>query len=138
VIKRESELKSAFTKVLKEQQPNAIILLFASAGAPDREITEGGRTIHLEFKHATPEFDSDGLQELTCMRLAAEGYCRYVLWWEDGRDKFTLIVHPNVVHSVLKAKRRGPWPMYAESKHPGFDHHWLVNQLRDIPRVWAR
>jgi len=76
-----------------------------------------------EFKHATPDFDSPGLQELTCMRLAASGHCRYVIWQESrhGSGKRTLIVHPDKVHDKS---------LVHEDACVGFDHRWLVEYIR--------
>jgi hypothetical protein len=124
--KREAELKAAFTQEMKQRLPAYVMLAFATAGAPDRSITGHGRTTHWEFKHATPDFQSDGLQELLCMRLAWMGHCRYVIWQEsrNGDQQRTLIVHPRKVH-----EREG-WNLEAEAWCIGFNHRWLVEQVR--------
>lgn len=131
VPKREAELKAAFTKELHRQLPGFISLLQATAGAPDRSITGAGRTTHWEFKHATPTFDSPGLQELLCMRLAHAGYCRYVFWWEGatGIGQRTMIVTPKNVHE------RQNWLLVPEEVTPGFDHRWLVKFIGQVHGV---
>lgn len=126
-MKREGELKSAAMAELKLQCPRFIVLLLATAGGPDRAIAGAGKTTYWEMKHATPDFVSHGNQALCCMRLNANaGYCRYVLWQEDahGRNKRTLIVHPREVHV------RVGWQLVAEASCVGYDHRWLVRQIR--------
>lgn len=122
VIKREGELKSEFTKEMSRALPSFIVQLFASAGAPDRLIAGYGRMTTWEFKHATPDFESIGLQELSCMRLAQAGHCRYVLWSEksNGTEKRTLIVHPKHIYDKS---------LIHEKACTGFDHRWLVDQV---------
>ncbi len=125
--KREAELKRAFTREMRKQLPHFIMQLFASAGSPDRSITGDGCTTHWEFKHGTPDFVSHGDQELMCMRLAAQGHCRYVVWQEqkNGAKRRTMIVHPRIVWE------RSDWNIIPEVWSPGYDMQWLVNQIRE-------
>jgi hypothetical protein len=99
-VKREAELKARYTAELKRQRPEMVTFLFTSAGAPDRLHIANGICSFWEFKHATPGFASPGIQELFCMRIAAQVHCRYVIWHEDrhGDNQRTLIVHPDHVH----------------------------------------
>jgi hypothetical protein len=129
--KQEAKLKSAFFKELHRQLPGFLILAQASAGAPDKGIVGNGRVSFLEFKHATPQFISHGDQELFCMRLAVQGFCRYVIFWESvtGLGKRTMIVHPKQVH-----EREG-WRLVPEEVTPGFDHRWLVEYVKQVHRV---
>jgi hypothetical protein len=124
-MKREAALKSAFTRELKRRFPRFVVLLLATGGAPDRLIVGNGHATFWEMKHATPAFKSTGLQELTACRLAEQGYCRYVLWWENrhGDAQTTMIVHPRVVHE------RTSWVLEAEAVCEGFDQAWLVTQV---------
>ncbi len=124
--KQEARLKAAVTKELKRQEPGIVIQHFATRGSPDRSLTHGGITTHWEFKHGTPNFQSPGDQELMCMRLAAAGHCRYVLWMEDKKSglKMTIIAHPRDVHE------RTSWWVLPESWGVGFDIPWLVKQMR--------
>lgn len=119
--KREGELKSAFTRELKDQLPHFIVLLLMTNGAPDRAIVGNGVTTFWEYKHCTPGFESPGNQELMCMRLAVQSYCRYVLWFEVRGKTWTIIVHPDKVHDGS---------LIPESWTSGFDHKWLVNEIR--------
>lgn len=129
--KREAELKSEFFAELKRQLPDFLLLAQASAGAPDKALVGAGRTSFLEFKHATPDFLSPGLQELFCCRLAVQGFCRYVIWWEgaSGLGKRTMVVHPRKVHE------RTGWLLDPEEVTPGFDHKWLVDYVKQVHRV---
>ena len=123
--KREAELKAAFGRELKRQLPAFIVLFYSTAGAPDRTILGNGRQTNWEFKHATPEYDSPGRQELICMRMATAGHCRYVIWWEAKGTRETLIVHPRVV-----ATSESWHPVAADAWCQGFDMRWLVEQVR--------
>ena len=127
-MKREGELKSAFTKELKRQLPDFYVLQYATSGAPDREIVGAGVTTRWEMKHATPDFVSPGDQELMCCRLAVAGHCRYVIWWENaqGIGQRTMIVHPN---RVLDQS------LVPEVWCQGHDHRWLVQQIRMAHRI---
>lgn len=126
--KREGELKSALTRELKSQLPTFIVQYFASAGSPDRSITGAGVTTHWEFKHGTPDFASPGDQELMCMRLAAGGHCRYVVWQESrrGTGQRTMIIHPREVFN------RTSWTFTPEAWTTGYDHRWLVAQIAKV------
>lgn len=129
-MKRESQLKAAFSRRLKQQLPDFVSMLFNTAGAPDRSISGRGRTTHWEFKHGTPDFKSPGRQELLCMRLADAGYCRYVIWQESrqGYHPRTLIVHPLMVHT------RSTWDFTPDAWCEGYDHQWLVDYINRIHR----
>lgn len=129
--KREAELKSAFMKVLSATMPSAMFLTYATAGAPDKEVVDFGRTTRWEFKHGTPDFESPGIQELCCMRLAAVGHCRYVIWQEtyEGTCPRTMIVHPREVHN------RGGYRVTPESFCSGYDMKWLANKVRELHKI---
>lgn len=126
--KREGELKAAFTEVMSRLLPRYYVLRYTTAGAPDREIIGAGYSTRWEFKHGTPQFESIGLQELTCTRLAGVGHCRYVIWQENakGTGQRTLIVHPKYILN------RDGWDFQAEASTNGFDHHWLCEQIRKV------
>lgn len=130
-VKIEAELKQRFTKELKRQLPLFMILQYATAGAPDRELIYNGVTTRWEFKHATPSFDSSGDQELMCCRLAKAGHCRYVVWYQRRDVKRTLIVHPRLVlgqHGNIR-------DVASEAECVGFDMQWLVMQVMKAHRI---
>jgi hypothetical protein len=67
----------------------------ANFGTPDISITGLGFTSWWEIKCANPTFDSPGIQELTCIRLAVAGYCRYLIYdFERLKNPTTYIIHP--------------------------------------------
>ena len=133
MTKREGELKSAVMEELKRQLPNFLVLQIATAGAADRAIVGAGRTTFWEFKHGTPNFESLGLQQLMCMRLDAQCYCRYVIWEENkfGQCKRTIIVHPKYISTFGKADSVS----ILEAWCVGFDHRWLVEQIKQAHRL---
>lgn len=125
--KEEGKLKSAFQRELERQLPEFVTLRYATAGAPDREIVGNNFVSHFEFKHGTPAFRSPGLQELTMCRLAVVGHARYVIWRETPHGgKSTMIVHPLIVHN------RTDWDLQPEAVTIGFDHRWLVDQIKQV------
>ena len=123
-VKREGELKSQFRKELARQLPGFVTLAYATAGAPDRSIIGAGRQTNWEAKHGTPAFVSPGSQELACLRLAAAGHCRYIIWQERNGVERTLIVHPKNVRD-----RQG-WTFDPDAWCVGFDMRWLVDQVK--------
>ena len=128
MVKREAELKAQFTAALRQAEPGFVVLLIANAGGPDRLIAGCGRMTSWEFKHATPGFDSPGLQELICCRLARQGHCRYVVWVEHRGAVGTAIVHPQDV------MERKDWNLAYEARCDGHDMTWLVEQVRRAHR----
>jgi len=127
IRKEEAKLKSAFTRELETQLPDFVTLRYATAGGPDREIVGNGITSRWEFKHGTPTFRSQGNQELAMCRLAVVGHARYVIWRETPHGgKCTMIVHPLMVHE------RVGWDLVPEAVTIGFDHRWLVEQIKQI------
>lgn len=125
-MKQEGVLKAAFARELKRQLPHYEVLFYATAGAPDRTIVGDGRQTNWECKHLVPSMSTQGLQELTCMRLAVQGHCKYVLWSESRGMKRTLIVEPRIVYAWL----RHEGALRPEAVTEGFDHAWLVQQVR--------
>lgn len=129
--KREAELRSQLMVVLKRHAPELVAFRHESVrecGIPDLSLTGGGITTWWEFKHATPRFDDNGLQLLTCARLAVGGFCRYVLWRENanGTGKQTMLVHPRHVKTMRDQKR---WDFVPDASTENFDHPWLVAQM---------
>lgn len=130
-MKREAELKGLFTARLKLELPNFVVLLQGTVGAPDRAIVGNGVTTFWEMKHATPDFDSPGIQELMCQRLEVRGHCRYVIWQETGNGyrQRTTVATPYAV-----ANRNG-WFVESEAWCLGYDMAWLVRQVRKAHKL---
>lgn len=123
-MKREGELKSAFYRELRLQLPHFYMLQYATNSAPDRSIVGAGRQTNWEAKHATPDFESPGDQELMCCRMAVASHCRYIIWQELYGVNQTLIVHP------LSIMKRDGWDVKAEVRCEGFNMRWLVDQVK--------
>jgi hypothetical protein len=126
IQKQEAQLKSAAMRELRRQCPSFVVQQFATNGSPDRSITGNGVTTMWEFKNGQPSFLSPRDQELMCMRLAAQGHCKYVVWQESrtGTGQRTMILHPRQVHE------RSGWAFVPEAWSVGFDHRWLAGQIR--------
>jgi len=125
MAKREAELKRAFTQELKQQLPSYLVLLQATAGAPDRLIVGDNCVSAWEFKHADPNFTTDGNQVLFCRRLARQIPCFYVVYYEGKLGKTTHIIHPEKIEA---------WK-FSDSCHTfiaGHDHKLLVRCIGSI------
>jgi hypothetical protein len=131
--KREAELKSLFTAELKRQLPGFYSLAYATNGAPDRSVVGAGRQSNWEMKHATPDFDSPGDQELMCCRLEAASHCRYVIWFEHKSVEKTMIVRPrHVIRIPSASSAHSARGLQVESWCVGFDMKWLVDEVRKV------
>lgn len=67
-------------------------------GIPDLAVHGAGRTTWWEFKHATPNFKSQGIQEVQCRKLAQYSFCRYIIYCNHDGTRATWIVHPKEVY----------------------------------------
>lgn len=134
IVKRENELVAKFFDRFDQMFTSRQYFVthhqdVRKSGYPDKGIHGYGRSSHWEFKHATPNFSTNQLQELTCMRLAAHSFCRYVIFVED-RDHLNSI---RVVHPEIVFKRQGKTgAMHAERMFPGFDFDALAGHIHSI------
>jgi hypothetical protein len=106
-------------KTLRKILPDWVILKLADKwtyGIPDISATGSGISSWWECKHANPDFKSQGIQELTAMRLAKHGICYYVIFVD--KPKSVLIVHPKDIKN---------WETSAIAQCEGFDYEWVVN-----------
>ena len=127
MTKREAALKSAFFREFAQYFPHYYVLKHSNRAAPDCAIHGAGHVTTWEFKHGTPTFETKGDQVLFCMRLAVANHCRFVIWQEkaDGNQR-TMIVHPRMVHEGN---------LVPDAACVGFDHRWLVEQVRKAHRA---
>lgn len=129
IKKQENILKEKCVAVLRQELPKYVVQVHqqvVGSGTPDLSIIGVGRTSWLEFKHATPDFESRGIQELQMLRLAAAGFARYIIWWEDGKSPHTqrtLIVHPRYLKD---------YATMFEDSCVGFNHRFLADYVRKI------
>ena len=105
IPKRENEIKQAYWQRFHELYPPSAYFAthhqdVRKSGYPDDSLHGFGKSSFWEFKHATPNFSSPGVQELTCARIARHGFsCLYVLFFESASRRRTLIAHPRDVLS---------------------------------------
>lgn len=123
--RQENILKGKLVEQIKLIVPGFVILAhqdLVTGGIPDLSLSGYGRTTWWEVKHSVDrKFDTKGIQELTCLRLAAASYCRYIIYVEKNGLKQTLIIHPR------NLKTLDP-----EDSCIGFDHKWVVNFMRGV------
>lgn len=126
--KDESDLKAKLVKAFRAELPNFICQRIEdriTSGWPDIEIIGRARTSYIEVKHATPNFVTSGIQELTMLRLAnASFYARYVIFEERRGVRRTLIVHPKNLE-----------PLQPEAFIIGFQFGWVVDKIREMHGV---
>src|SRR5580765_1410320 len=115
----EANLKSALARLLREEFPGYTIFRHEDRhlfGVPDFSVTGEWITSWWEGKHANPGFTSQGIQELTMLRLAKHSHARYIIWYENNGAKRTLLVHPQEMKEWQSAKEQVR----------GFNHRWVV------------
>lgn len=121
----EANLKSALVVLLRKAFPGYVIFRHEDRhlfGVPDLSVTGNGITSWWEGKHANPKFQSQGIQELTMLRLAKQSHARYIIWDEGEGAKRTLLVHPQEMNVWEEAKECAA----------GFNHRWVVDQIRKV------
>lgn len=124
--REESKHKAALMLEIRKQFPQWVSFRHEdtmTGGIPDISLTGRGKTTWWEAKHGTPNFDSDDLQELTALRLAGSGFCRYIIWKEQEyrEGRMTLIVHPKNIKTLIP-----------EACWLGFNHLEVVEYMRKI------
>lgn len=90
-------------------------------GIPDIIVSGNGRTSHWEVKHADPDFQSDGIQELTMKRLAHTGVPAHYLIFQTPL-KITYIVEPR---HLAVWETAGAWM-------PGIDFDYVGDTIARI------
>lgn len=127
--KREGKFKQALRDRIKVALPAFYVLSHVDAtnGIPDLSISGNGTTTWWEFKHGTPDFTSRGVQVMTCRKLAAASFCRFVVFWENGAgEKRTYILHP----SQVVFGRNSDTILSVDCYTEGFDYDWLIDQIK--------
>lgn len=127
VPRREANLKQSLVEALRQHLRGAVVIRHEdrfTSGIPDVSVTLLGLTSWWECKHACPSIDSRGIQELTALRLAVAGYCRYLVWEEKKDVKRTMILHPNQLAGMVP-----------EAFCAGFDHRWVVEYVRRVHKA---
>lgn len=123
----EKDLKDALVHTMRTTVPWAVVFRHEdtnTAGIPDIAFTYKGKTIWLEVKYANPYIRSRGLQDLTCLRLASQGFCWHIIYQENKGERRTIIAQPkHVVEAQIFPD---------ECMAPGFDHEFVVHFIRRI------
>jgi hypothetical protein len=108
IKKRENELKLELHHVIEQRYPMLQSLLHQQvrgSGHPDMSLSGNKRTVWYEIKHATPHFESPGIQEWMCQRLEKTSRCRYIIYidapfeWPSGvlLSRRVVVVKPQYV-----------------------------------------
>lgn len=97
IEKEEDHHKAKLCTQIRGMMPGFVLQLHQQvrgSGTPDLSLDGLARSSWWELKHATPDFKSPGIQEVTCCRLAAASFCRYIIFFDNGHRKETQIVRP--------------------------------------------
>ncbi len=127
IPKRETELKRKLVAVLKQRFFVQTHSEARKYGVPDLSVSGNGRTTWYELKHATPNFTTQGVQEITCLQLAKYSFCRYIVYYEWQDTWCTYIVHPVEVYG-RKGKMGNITP---EMRLDGHDHFGVLRYIID-------
>jgi hypothetical protein len=135
INKRENELKGAYWQRFDVlTKPGTFFRMnvqdVRTSGYADSQLLGNKIASFWEFKHATPNFKTYGLQEITAQMVDLHTYCRYVLFVEFDGHMATWIVHPdNVRNSAGILTRIEP-----EYKVSGHDFDWLADFMKKVHR----
>lgn len=123
----ENTINRQLEEKLKPLLPGFVIFKHsdrARIGIPDFSIIGRNFTSWWEVKLADPDFDSVGIQELTCLRLAVAGYCRYIIF------DYSVPAHPTT--SIVHPKDLKNWKRAREKMSVGLAYHMLSQHIRSI------
>lgn len=149
IEKREDELKAGLfreVRLIPKVDFDQYLLPIQDVrkcGTPDFTLNGEKRTSWWEVKHATPNFDSQVIQEVTCQRLARTSVCWYIIYaenfvkWPTGikLEQFTVILDPFL---VARQKGKLDWNqtiMVAESVIKGHDHVHVASEMIRLHRA---
>lgn len=94
----ESSLTQDQLAQIQKMMRAAVIMKHADkyhTGYPDFSLTWRGITSWWEVKfYDDAPFDAPTLQHITCMKLADQGYCYYLIFERRGEEKKTRIIRP--------------------------------------------
>lgn len=119
---KENDLSTKLAARMRTDIRNSVVFKHADSfthGIPDISLTANGRSSWWEVKFADPKFNSTGIQELNCLRLAKISICYYVIY-DQSFDR-TLIVHP------FQFKE---WRTHHVASVSGFDHAFVADYAR--------
>ena len=128
----EQTLKAQLVKELRFFLPNFVIIRHEdriTSGIPDISITGHKIGSWWEVKNANPKFASKGIQELMMLRLANSGFAYYVVYYDYQDVQRTYIVDPKDIKKPIDT-----WKVFV----PGFDHRWIVLQVKDLHTFRSR
>ena len=119
ILKRENALKLQLHHTIADDYPQLLSIVHQQVrggGHPDMSISGYGRTLWYEIKHATPHFESPGLQEWMVQRLEKTNRCRYIIY----ADLPTTVVKERRAIFVLH-------PKYVVGQHGKLDFSKLIS-----------
>lgn len=135
----EADLKSALVTVMRAELPKFEIFRHedrATFGVPDLSVTGFGWTSWWEVKHATPNFETQGVQAVTVSKLNIAGYARYIIYREIGHEKHVIIARPDHVFKLHTGQRVDLWTTLPRIPH--FNHRYIAKHIRDVHAAFMR
>lgn len=129
VAEREAELKRELVPVLEQELTKSCIFRLEDrfrVGIPDISITWAGTAAWLEVKYADPDIIGRDAQLATCMHLAEQGICWYVIY-ERSKDG-SLWTHITSPFSLIHKN----WRDRSRVLVSGHDHHAVAAFIADV------
>jgi len=125
----ESILKANIMEELRKSEPSFVSMRLEdrlTSGYPDIVVTALGNTSWWEVKfHDHDGFASEGIQELTMLRLAGACNRAFYIIFEEAPTKRTRILHPKHIKD---------WQSHGETR-PGYNYKWVVECIRGVHYV---
>lgn len=135
----EADPKSELVRVMRAELPKFIVLRHedrATFGIPDISVTGFGWTSWWEVKHATPNFETQGVQAVTVSKLNIAGYSRYIIYREIGGEKHVIIARPDQVFKWQTGEHVNLWTTLPRIEH--FNHRSVARHIRDVHAAFQR
>lgn len=130
ISRYENMLKGELVSVLHNGLSGSVVFAhqdLRTPGIPDLSVNWQWKSWWVECKHAVPSFDTYTKQELTMLRLAHQGFARYIIWIESKTvSKQTWIVHPEIVFGKNGVTKQ----MAPEVSCAGFDHNFVLEYIK--------
>jgi hypothetical protein len=108
IYRDEADIKNSFMNQVRHEKDSLYIRHEdkGRSGIPDVSLTMAGFTSWWEFKHATPHYQVQGIQELTCRKLDKFGLCRFVVFEDYANSKgeahLVHIVKPSSIRAAIE------------------------------------
>ena len=144
----EAGITAALLTKVRHTWPRAVVLKHADKltyGVPDFSVTFHHHTSWWEVKFAKPRsknkpptFESKGIQDITCKKLAVQGSCHYIIYSVDEEGtKGVQIMQPRFLDEWKPVRQTidaysYTMPEYVLAVGFGFDHKLVISAIASV------